>query len=76
MPLGTKGRLKMVRRVTNQEWSLTDAAEAAGVSKRTDLVKVKPSGKEGDWKCDGGQPTRSGEDQSLRQAGLAWLTST
>ena len=33
--LGPKGRLTMVRRVVEQEWSLTDAAEAAGVSERT-----------------------------------------
>ena len=34
-PFGPKGRLTMVRRVTEQEWSLTEAAEAAGVSERT-----------------------------------------
>src|ERR1039458_6568613 len=33
--LGPKGRLTMVRRVIELEWSLTDAAEAAGVSERT-----------------------------------------
>jgi transposase InsO family protein len=34
-PLGPKGRLTMVRRVVEQEWSLTRAAAAAGVSERT-----------------------------------------
>jgi transposase InsO family protein len=34
-PLGPKGRALMVRRVVEQEWSLTEAAEAAGVSERT-----------------------------------------
>lgn len=34
-PFGPKGRLTMVRRVVEQGWSLTEAAEAAGVSERT-----------------------------------------
>jgi transposase InsO family protein len=34
-PLGPKGRALMVRRVVEQGWSLTEAAEAAGVSERT-----------------------------------------
>jgi transposase-like protein len=34
-PLGPKGRQTMVRRVVDQQWSLTEAAEAAGVSDRT-----------------------------------------
>ena len=34
-PFGPKGRATMVRRVTEEEWSLTEAAEAAGVSERT-----------------------------------------
>src|SRR5512132_2266137 len=34
-PLGPKGRLTMVRRVVEQGWSVTEAAEAAGVSDRT-----------------------------------------
>ncbi|MCA1677579.1 MAG: IS481 family transposase [Actinobacteria bacterium] len=34
-PLGPKGRAKMVRRVVEEDWSLTEAAEAAGVSERT-----------------------------------------
>lgn len=34
-PLGPKGRLTMVKRVIEQGWSLTEAAEAAGVSERT-----------------------------------------
>ncbi len=34
-PFGPKGRLTMVRRVTEQGWSVAEAAEAAGVSERT-----------------------------------------
>lgn len=34
-PFGPKGRETMVKRVTEQGWSLTEAAEAAGVSERT-----------------------------------------
>jgi transposase InsO family protein len=34
-PLGPKGRATMVGRVLEQEWSLAEAAEAAGVSERT-----------------------------------------
>jgi transposase InsO family protein len=34
-PLGPKGRTTMVLRVLEQEWSLAEAAEAAGVSERT-----------------------------------------
>jgi transposase InsO family protein len=34
-PLGPKGRLAMVRRVVEEQWSLAAAAEAAGVSART-----------------------------------------
>src|SRR4051794_1734909 len=34
-PLGPKGRLRMVRRVVDERWSLVEAAEAAGVSERT-----------------------------------------
>lgn len=34
-PFGPKGRLTMVKRVTEQRWSLKEAAEAAGVSERT-----------------------------------------
>jgi transposase-like protein len=34
-PFGPKGRATMVRRVLEQEWSLAEAAEAAGVSERT-----------------------------------------
>jgi transposase InsO family protein len=34
-PFGPKGRATMVRRVTEEDWSLTEAAAAAGVSERT-----------------------------------------
>ena len=47
-PFGPKGRLTMVRRVTEQRWSLTEAAEAAGVSERTAGKWVKRYREEGD----------------------------
>ena len=34
-PLGPKGRETMVLRVLEREWSVTEAAAAAGVSDRT-----------------------------------------
>jgi transposase InsO family protein len=34
-PFGPKGRLTMARRVLEEDWSLTEAAAAAGVSERT-----------------------------------------
>jgi transposase InsO family protein/transposase len=34
-PLGPKGRARMVRRIVEEGWSLTEAAEAAGVSENT-----------------------------------------
>jgi transposase len=34
-PLGPKGRLTMVRRVVDEQWSFADAAAAAGVSEKT-----------------------------------------
>ena len=34
-PLGPKGRERMVLRVLEQGWSVTEAAQAAGVSGRT-----------------------------------------
>ena len=34
-PLGPKGRLTMVRRVIDEQWSFADAAAAAGVSEKT-----------------------------------------
>jgi transposase InsO family protein len=46
--LGPKGRLTMVRRVAEQGWSLTEAAEAAGVSERTCWKWVGRYGAEGE----------------------------
>jgi transposase InsO family protein len=47
-PLGPKGRLTMVRRVVDDRWSLTEAAEAAGVSERTCRKWVSRYRAEGD----------------------------
>ena len=47
-PFGPKGRLTMVRRVTDLDWSLTEAAEAAGVSERTAGKWVKRYREEGE----------------------------
>ena len=51
-PFGPKGRLTMVRRVTEQGWSLTEAAEAAGVSERTAskwTARYRAEGEVGLW---------------------------
>ena len=47
-PLGPKGRLTMVDRVLEHGWSLTEAAEAAGVSERTCSKWVSRYRSEGD----------------------------
>ncbi len=47
-PLGPKGRLSMVRRVVEENWSLAAAAEAVGVSERTCGKWVKRYRDEGD----------------------------
>ena len=47
-PFGPKGRLTMVRRVVEEDWSLTEAAEAAGVSERTTRKWVDRYRKEGE----------------------------
>jgi len=47
-PLGQKGRLTMVLRVVEQGWSLTEAAEAAGLSERTCSKWVKRYRQEGE----------------------------
>jgi transposase-like protein len=49
-PLGPKGRETMVRRVIEHGWSLTEAAEAAGVSDRTCakwVVRYRAAGRPG-----------------------------
>ena len=50
-PFGPKGRLTMVRRVTEQGWSLTEVAEAAGVSERTARKWVGRYRSEGEAAC-------------------------
>jgi transposase InsO family protein len=47
-PFGPKGRLTMVRRVVEADWSLAQAAEAAGVSERTCRKWVRRYRAEGD----------------------------
>jgi transposase len=47
-PLGPKGRATMVRRVVAADWSLTQAAEAAGVSERTATKWVARYRREGE----------------------------
>ena len=46
--LSPKGRLVMCRRVVEEGWSLTEAAEAAGVSERTCSKWVKRFREEGE----------------------------
>ncbi len=47
-PFGPKGRAIMVKRVVDLDWSLTEAAEAAGVSERTAGKWVKRYREEGE----------------------------
>jgi transposase len=60
-PFGPKGRLTMVKRVAEQGWSLTEAAEAAGVSERTVCKWV------GRYRAEGeaGLSDRSSEPRSV-----------
>lgn len=60
-PFGPKGRLTMVRRVIEQGWSLTEAAEAAGVSERTTSKWVGRFRAEG----EAGLEDRSSEPRSV-----------
>jgi transposase len=60
-PFGPKGRLTMVRRVIEQGWSLTEAAEAAGVSERTVCKWVGRYRREG----EAGLRDRSSEPRSV-----------
>ena len=51
-PFGPKGRATMARRVVEQGWSLTEAAEAAGVSERTCskwVGRYRAEGEKGLW---------------------------
>jgi transposase InsO family protein len=59
--LGPKGRLVICQRVTEQEWSLTEAAEAAGVSERTASKWVSRFRAEG----EAGLVDRSSEPHSI-----------
>ena len=75
-PFGPKGRLTMVRRVVDDRWSLTEAAEAAGVSECTCSKWVKRFRREGEaGLCDRSSaparvPHRTPEDrvQAIRCA--------
>jgi transposase InsO family protein len=59
--LGPKGRLVICQRVTEQGWSLTEAAEAAGVSERTACKWVGRFRAEG----EAGLADRSSEPRSI-----------
>jgi transposase-like protein len=59
--LGPKGRLVICQRVTEQGWSLTEAAEAAGVSERTPYKWVCRFRAEG----EAGLADRSSEPRSI-----------
>jgi len=81
-PFGPKGRLTMVRRVTEQRWSLTEAAEAAGVSERTAgkwVRRYRDEGEAGLW--DRGSaphsvPNRTPEDRVEAIAALRRVRMT
>jgi transposase InsO family protein len=82
-PFGPKGRLTMVRRVVEEGWSVTEAAEAAGVSERTCWKWV------GRYRCEGERglldrssaparvPHRTPEDRVRAIAALRrlWMTA-
>jgi len=79
-PLGPKGRGIMVRRVVDRGWSLTEAAEAAGVSERTARTwrdRYLAEGDAGLWdRCSAprSQPGATAEDRveaiALLRSGL------
>ena len=81
-PFGPKGRLTMVRRVVDDRWSLTEAAEAAGVSECTCSKWVKRFRREGEaGLCDRSSaparvPHRTPEDRVQAIAALRRLRMT
>jgi transposase InsO family protein len=81
-PFGPKGRTTMVRRVTEQRWSLTEAAEAAGVSERTCsrwVGRYRAQGEAGLWDRSSAPrsvPGRTPEDRVEAIAALRRLRMT
>ncbi len=81
-PFGPKGRATMVRRVTEQRWSLTEAAEAAGVSERTAgkwVKRYREEGEAGLWdrsSAPSSVPNRTPEDRVEAIAALRRLRMT
>ena len=81
-PFGPKGRLTMVRRVTEQGWSLTEAAEAAGVSERTVskwVGRYRAEGEPGLWDRSSAPhrvPGRTPEDRVAAIAALRRVRMT
>jgi transposase InsO family protein len=81
-PFGPKGRATMVRRVTEQRWSLTEAAEAAGVSERTAgkwVKRYREEGEAGLWdrsSAPSSVPNRTPEDRIEAIAALRRVRMT
>ncbi len=81
-PFGPKGRATMARRVVEQGWSLTEAAEAAGVSERTcsKLVgRYRSEGEAGLWDRSSeprSVPHRTPEDRVAAIAALRRVRMT
>ncbi len=81
-PFGPKGRLTMVRRVTEQRWSLAEAAEAAGVSERTACKwtqRYRSEGEVGLWDRSSAPrsvPNRTPEDRVAAIAALRRVRMT
>ena len=81
-PFGPKGRATMVRRVTEQRWSLTEAAEAAGVSERTAgkwVKRYREEGEAGLWdrsSAPSSVPNRTPEDRVEAIAALRRVRMT
>ena len=81
-PFGPKGRRTMVTRVTEQDWSLTEAAEAAGVSERTAgkwVDRYRDEGEAGLWDRSSAPhsiPNRTPEDRVEAIAALRRVRMT
>jgi transposase InsO family protein len=75
-PFGPKGRATMVRRVTEQRWSLTEAAEAAGVSERTAgkwVRRYRLEGEAGLWDRSSAPHSVPGRTSEARVEAIAAL---
>ncbi len=81
-PFGPKGRAIMVKRVVEEDWSLAEAAEAAGVSERTAgkwVKRYREEGEAGLWDRSSAPrsvPARTPEDRVEAIAALRRVRMT